>query len=103
MSDSMEKPVSIPSLDSHSSSPLRRVMRIAGRAAGCVAVLISSALGAAEFRPVKGEPGLSYKNEKVSSEPWSIHVLRVDRAQKDLAVYSAHARDKVLGVSLLAD
>jgi hypothetical protein len=54
------------------------------------------------WREVKSEPGLSYKNEKVASEPWSIHVLKIDRSQKDLMFYSAHARDKVLGVSLIA-
>lgn len=69
---------------------------------GCV-LLAAHALTAAEFRPVKGEPGLSYKNERISSEPWSIHILRIDRAQSDLALFSAHARGKVLGVGLLSE
>lgn len=47
--------------------------------------------------------GLTYQNVKVASEPWSIHVLKIDRSRKDLAFYSAHARDKVLGVSLIAE
>ncbi|HKX60285.1 MAG TPA: phosphodiester glycosidase family protein [Verrucomicrobiae bacterium] len=98
----MEKPILFPSFDSAVRiSPRQKIMHYL--TAAWVAVLIAPLLGAAEFRPVKGEPGLSYKNEKVSSVPWSIHVLRVDRAQKDLALYSAHARDKVLGVSLLAE
>ena len=50
-----------------------------------------------------GEPGISYKLDTVSSEPWSIHVLKIDRSQKDLTFFTAHARNKVLGVSLLAD
>jgi len=49
------------------------------------------------------EPGLTYTNVKVASVPWSIHVLKIDRSQKDLTFFSAHAKDKVLGVSLLAD
>ena len=98
----MEKPILFPSVDCDARiSPRQKIMHYL--TAAWVAVLIAPLLGAAEFRPVKGEPGLSYKNEKVSSEPWSIHVLRVDRAQKDLALYSAHARGKVLGVSLLAE
>ena len=51
----------------------------------------------------KSEPGLLYKNETVASEPWSIHVLKIDRSQKDLTFFSAHARDKVLAVSYIAD
>lgn len=47
--------------------------------------------------------GLTYVNDKIPSEPWSIHVLKIDRSRKDLTFYSAHARGKVLGVSLLAD
>ena len=35
--------------------------------------------------------------------PWSIHVIKIDRARKDLTFFSAHARGKVLGVSLLAE
>ena len=50
-----------------------------------------------------GEPGISYKLDTVSSEPWSIHVLKIDRNRKDLAFFTAHARNKVLGVSFIAD
>src|SRR5438874_2708512 len=58
---------------------------------------------AAIVREIKSEPGLVYSNEKISSEPWSIHVLKIDRSRKDLTFFSAHARDKVLAVSRLAD
>ena len=58
---------------------------------------------AAITREIKSEPGLVYTNEKVPSEPWSIHVLKIDRSRKDLTFFSAHARDKVLAVSRLAD
>jgi hypothetical protein len=49
------------------------------------------------------EAGLTYTNERVPSEPWSIHVLKVDRSQRDLEFFSAHARNKVLAVSLIAE
>src|SRR5690349_7152178 len=49
------------------------------------------------------EPGLTYTNERVARVPWSIHVLKIDRSQANLTFYSAHARGKVLGVSLIAD
>ena len=35
--------------------------------------------------------------------PWSIHVLKIDRAQSNLTFYAAHARGKVLGTSLIAN
>src|SRR2546423_1643600 len=54
-------------------------------------------------RDARSEPGLSYTNARFPGEPWSIHVVQIDRSRKDLAFFSAHARDKVLGVSLLAD
>jgi hypothetical protein len=70
---------------------------------GMLAVGACLRAGAAEAKEVRGEPGVSYMNDKVSREPWSIHVLQIDRSRKDLAFYSAHAKDKVLGVSLIAD
>jgi hypothetical protein len=60
---------------------------------------------APEARPLQGgpEPGVTHTNIKVASEPWSIHVLKIDRSQKDLTFFAAHARDKVLGVSRLRE
>ena len=55
----------------------------------------------ARVRPA--EPGVSYTNARIPRVPWSIHVLKIDRSQKDLDFYSAHAGTKVLGVSFLAD
>jgi hypothetical protein len=72
-------------------------------AVGGASLLVAGTLNALEFRESKSEPGLSYKNEKIASEPWSIHVLKIDRSRKDLIFFSAHARNKVLGVSLIAD
>jgi hypothetical protein len=76
--------------------------RVAGLAL-LLAIGIPPEARAAGSSLLKSEPGLSYTNVKVASEPWSIHVLKIDRAQKDLTFYSAHARGRVLGVSLLAD
>jgi hypothetical protein len=77
-------------------------------AAAAAAASISAPLQAGDFReltftPVRSEPGLSYANARIESEPWSIHLLRIDRARKDLTFFSAHARDRVLAVSLIAD
>lgn len=64
----------------------------------------ASAWAAAPVASVaRSEPGLIYTNEFVARVPWSIHVLKIDRAQADLTLFSAHAKDKVLAVSLVAD
>jgi hypothetical protein len=60
-------------------------------------------VGASDARAPKSEPGINYFNDRIARAPWSIHVLKIDRAHKDLILYSAHAKDKVLGVSMLAD
>jgi hypothetical protein len=52
---------------------------------------------------VGSDQGISYFNDKEANGPVSIHVLKIDRSRKDLGFFSAHARDKVLAVSMLAD
>ena len=48
-------------------------------------------------------PGVTYTNIRMANVPWSIHVLKIDRAHHDLSFYPAHAGSKVLGVSLIAE
>jgi len=75
-------------------------------AAGLAVLLAVGMLGrarASDARPSKSEPGISYSNDRIARAPWSIHVLKIDRSQKDLTFFSAHARNKVLAVSMIAD
>src|SRR5947208_13035971 len=82
------------------SQKRRRFTRIAITAmcaAGLAAFLARGMLlptRASEPRETRSEPGLTYTNARVPSEPWSIHVLKIDRSRKDLTFFSAHARDK---------
>src|ERR1051325_567204 len=73
------------------------------RVTGVVALLAFGMLLPGFAAGIRSEPGLVYTNDKVPSEPWSIHVLKIERSRKDLMFFSAHARDKVLAVSFLAD
>lgn len=57
---------------------------------------------ASEERAGKSEPGVSYRNERIAREPWSIHVVKIDRSREDLGFFAAHARNQVLGVSLIS-
>ena len=74
--------------------------------AGFVAFIAAGLLVRADVsdaRQAKSEPGVAYSNDKVERVPWSIHVVKIDRSRKDLAFFSAHAKDKVLGVSLISE
>src|SRR5688572_22041185 len=53
--------------------------------------LATWALNASDAQELKSEPGISYKNDKFPREPWSIHVIKIDRSRKDLGFYAAHA------------
>lgn len=54
-------------------------------------------------KPGRTEAGVTYRNDRISSEPWSIHVVQIDRSRSDLGFYSSHARHQILGVGLLAE
>lgn len=51
----------------------------------------------------KPEPDLTYTNVTITNGPFSIHVVKVRRSQKDLTFFSAHAKDQVLGVSRISE
>ena len=50
-----------------------------------------------------GTPNVSYQHEKVSSGPWSIHVVKFDRSRRDLELRTTLARDTVFGLSTLTE
>lgn len=47
--------------------------------------------------------GLLYKNERIRSVPWSIHVLRIDRSRSDFELATTLAQGRVLGLAPLTD
>jgi hypothetical protein len=47
--------------------------------------------------------GVSYQHDKVSNVPWSIHIVKFDRTQRDLELRTTLAQDTVLGLSTLVD
>lgn len=56
-----------------------------------------------QIRGSRSDAGVSYWNERFSSVPWSVHIVKIDRSRKDLGFFSAHARNRVLGVSMIAE
>ena len=46
-------------------------------------------------------PGISYHHDKVSKVPWSIHVVKIDRAQTNLELHTTLGRRAKVGLSTL--
>lgn len=47
--------------------------------------------------------GVSYQHEKMTNGPWSIHMVRFDRSQRDLELRTTLAQETVLGLSTLTE
>ena len=47
--------------------------------------------------------GIVYTNVVIPSEPWSIHVVKVDRSGSKFEIHSPHAGSRALGMSTLRD
>lgn len=52
-------------------------------------------------RSAPGLSGIRYTNEHVAEGPWSIHVVRFERSNPGLAIRSAHAEGRAIGLSPL--
>lgn len=75
-------------------------VRAAWRPALGGATLAAISLVAADSFP-EFTPGAGYTNRLVPKEPWSIHIVRVDRARGEFEIQSAHALNLALGLSPL--
>jgi hypothetical protein len=51
----------------------------------------------------RSEPGVRHWNDRVSSVPWSIHVVEIDRAHADFGYHAGLATGKVLGISRISE
>jgi len=47
--------------------------------------------------------GITYTNVVIPAEPWSIHVIKIDRSASRYEIQSTHARGGALGLSTLRD
>lgn len=50
-----------------------------------------------------GDKGISYKNDRILSVPWSVHVVKIPRNDPTLEVRATLAKGTVLGLSRLSD
>lgn len=63
-----------------------------------VAALLLASCG----RGPAASSGVGYQHEQVASEPWSIHIAKMDRSRTNLQIRTTLARGTVLGLSTLA-
>ena len=60
------------------------------------------ASGSAQARP-KTAHGFSYQNERIESVPWSIHIGKLDRSNKDFELHTVLAKNTVVGLNALSE
>jgi hypothetical protein len=53
--------------------------------------------------PDADDSGLTHHHEQIKREPWSIHIIRVNRSHKEFTFVTPHAQGTVLGVSTIAE
>lgn len=87
---------------------LSALVNVVGKGVALLAVVAAGLVtnldaASPKIRGERSEPGISYWNERFPEVPWSVHIVKVDRSRKDLGFFSAHARNKILGVSMLAE
>jgi len=66
-----------------------------------VAVFVAMAIVVAGCGSETSE--ISYQHEKVSSGPWSIHVVKFDRSQRDLELRTTLSQETIFGLSTLTE
>src|SRR5437867_13456010 len=69
---------------------------------GCWLVYSAFASGSppARSKPVRG---FSYQNDRIESVPWSVHVGKLDRFNKDYELHTVLAKNTVVGLNALSD
>jgi hypothetical protein len=83
---------------------LRTPVLLLAAAASIVVTLLSWHVQSSEAADsAKPSRGLEYKNDRIASAPWSIHVVKVARNDPTLEVRSMLARGTVLGLSRVSE
>src|SRR6185503_3489448 len=67
-----------------------------------LAALVSFSCAASTNRPPSG-PGIVYEHDEVPDQPWSIHVVKVERGRADLGFETTLGANQQLGMGLVSD
>lgn len=68
-----------------------------------MALVLSAVAGTVAAAEANGEKSVTYKNDRIESGPWSIHVAKIARSDPTLEIRSMLARGTVLGLSTVSD
>jgi len=68
-----------------------------------LAGLLPSGGAEADSSPTRSSTSISYSNDKQESVPWSIHVVKVSRANPDYEIHSVPAKGRTIGLSTLSE
>jgi hypothetical protein len=66
-------------------------------------LILALALAHVAFAAVEADSCVSYTNEVVPSVPWSIHVVKIDRACKNVRLCTTLGGGNVLGMGIVSD
>src|SRR5436190_20831912 len=47
--------------------------------------------------------GFTYQNDRIESFPWSIHIGKLDRANKDYELHTVLAKNTIVGLNTLSE
>ncbi len=69
----------------------------------CAPTSLSHGANPAEFRPqyTPAQPGLDYAHLQITNQPWSIHVARLERSQKNFDIVTTLGKGTIEGLSPL--
>ena len=83
-------------------APGRRILPLLNFLATATAGLLLSSCaeqGSGTEAASSSDRGVTYEHTRISSVPWSFHLVKVDRTEPSLSLHSALARSTVLGLS----
>jgi exopolysaccharide biosynthesis protein len=67
------------------------------------ALALFVATGSVRAADPTGDKTITYKNDRIEAEPWSIHIVKIARSDPTLEIRSTLARGTVLGLSTVSD
>ena len=72
---------------------------------GLVVALVAGSLNGADspHPAARTAPGFFYNHETIPAGPWSVHIVKVDRANHDFEIQTTLARGTSFGLSTLSD
>src|ERR1043165_1781784 len=70
----------------------------------CLLLKSNTVLAKSEFQPAYSSaiPGLDYAHIRLTNQPWSIHIARLDRSRKDFEIVTTLGKGTIQGLASLS-